>query len=254
VEETGYIEVKIEGRVNGKPLQPMDMDIADIKEMISDIESFLFPSRGEKADRPHISYKLEEGSARHLFFLPLASVITFQALTKEISHRGSADFLDYKRADIIEKIQKRARESGYSYSFIDSVSQSKTLEINKDTHFYNVAPDYILTELILYGEIINEGGQEPNFHIVTKEFGKLTVAATKQQLLEGEKRLYQVYGVRVSGKQKLTDGKPFDLKLEDYIEYNPQYDPKELEILSKRASKNWADVPDVDAWLEEIRA
>ncbi|MBU0765916.1 MAG: T9SS type A sorting domain-containing protein [Bacteroidetes bacterium] len=57
MEEKGYIEVKIEGKIGNKPIKPEDIDIAEIKEIISDIENFLYPGRSEKSDRPHISYK-----------------------------------------------------------------------------------------------------------------------------------------------------------------------------------------------------
>ena len=43
MEEQGYIEVKIDGLVGNKPLKPIDIDIADIKEIISDVETFLYP-------------------------------------------------------------------------------------------------------------------------------------------------------------------------------------------------------------------
>ena len=61
----GYIEVKVERKIGNKLLKPEDVDIAEIKEIISDVESFLYPGRAEKAERPHISYKIEEGSAKH---------------------------------------------------------------------------------------------------------------------------------------------------------------------------------------------
>lgn len=61
MEEQGFIEVKINGLVGNKQLKPTDIDIAEIKEIISDVETFLYPTKGEKAERPHISYKLEEG-------------------------------------------------------------------------------------------------------------------------------------------------------------------------------------------------
>ena len=112
----------------------------------------------------------------------------------------------------------------------------------------------INTELVLYGKINSEGGNKPNFHIQTKEYGSLTISATQQQLLEGEKRLYKVYGVRVSGKQNITDGKPFDLKLIDYIDYNPVFNRSELDVLINRAAGNWNGVEDVDAWLAELRS
>ena len=108
-------------------------------------------------------------------------------------------------------------------------------------------------ELILYGKIDAEGGVNPNFHIETKEYGRLTVSATMEQLLEGEKRLYKFYGVRVSGKQSLSDGKPYDLELLNYIEYNPVFNRTELDLLIERAAPNLSRIADVDAWLNQLR-
>ncbi|HEY4196851.1 MAG TPA: hypothetical protein VGM63_15015 [Mucilaginibacter sp.] len=253
MEEKGYIEIKIEGKIGNQSLKPADVDISDIKEIINDIETFLYPSRNEKLDRPHISYKIEEGSARHLFFLPISGVLLFNGLTGEIANRGTVDFLDYKRAEIIEKFQRKAKEKDFEITFTNSLSDSRVLKITKDTKYFNVLAEYIDTELILYGKINSEGGNNPDFHILTKEYGRLTVEATEQQLVEGEKRLYKVYGIRARGKQNIADGKPFDLKLIDYIEYNPVFDKSELSVLIERAAKNWNTVPDVDAWLAEIR-
>ena len=139
--------------------------------MISDVESFLYPGKAEKADRPHISYKIEEGSARHLFYLPISGVLLFNGLTAEIAHRGTADFLDYKRAEIIEKFQRKAKEKDFEINFSSSLSENKTLQITKETNYFNVAANYIDTEMVLYGKINSEGGNNPNFHILTKEYG-----------------------------------------------------------------------------------
>lgn len=81
MEEQGYIEIKIDGIVGNKQLKAIDIDIAEIKEIISDVEIFLYPSKAEKADRPHIAYKLEDGSARNLFYLPISAVLLFNGLT-----------------------------------------------------------------------------------------------------------------------------------------------------------------------------
>jgi hypothetical protein len=253
MEEKGYIEIKIEGKIGNQSIKPIDVDISEIKDIITDVEAFLYPTRNEKIDRPHVSYKLEEGSARHLFFLPISGVLLFNGLTGEIANRGTAEFLDYKRAEIIERFQRRAKENDFEITFTSSLSNSTTLKITKNTNFFNAAANYIETELVLYGKINSEGGNNPNFHILTKEYGRLTIEATERQLLEGEKRLYKTYGVRVSGKQNISDGKPYDLKLVDYIEYNPVFDKSELNLLIERAAKNWDDVKDVDAWLAEIR-
>lgn len=105
----------------------------------------------------------------------------------------------------------------------------------------------------MYGKINEEGGNNPNFHLLTKEYGKLIISATEQQLLEGEKRLFKIYGVRAKGKQNLEDGKPFDLKLIDYITYNPNYNEHKLDLLINRASVVWNPVTNVDLWLKQIR-
>lgn len=254
MEERGYIEVKVEGKVGNKPLKPEDVDIAEIKDIISDVESFLYPGRAEKAERPHISYKIEEGSAKHYFNLPISAIFLFNGLTGEIASRGTLDFLDFKRAQIIEKFQRKALEKNYEITFTNSLSEAKTLIINKDTKYFSVAADFIETELILYGKIDAEGGVNPNFHIETKEYGRLTISATVEQLLEGEKRLYKFYGIRVSGKQSLLDGKPDDLKLLNYIEYNPVFNRTELDLLIERATPNLSKITDVDAWLNQLRA
>ena len=253
MEEQGYIEVKIDGKVGNKPLKPIDIDISEIKEIISDVETFLYPTRGEKAERPHISYNIEEGSARNLFYLPISGVLLFNGLSTEIRTRGNIDFLDNKRAEIIDKFQRRAAEKSLEISFFSSSAKETFLKINKDTSYFKIAANYIETEFILYGKINEEGGNNPNFHLLTKEYGKLVISASEQQLLEGEKRLFKVYGVRAKGKQNLADGKPFDLKLIDYITYNPNYDEHKLDLLIKRASIKWNEITNVDSWLQQIR-
>lgn len=253
MEEQGYIEVKIEGFVGDKPIKPIDLDIADIKELISDVETFLYPTRGEKAERPHISYKLEEGSARNLFFLPISGVLLFNGLSNEIKSRGNIDFLDNKRSEIIDKFQRKAKEKSIEISFYSSLNAVPILKINQKSQFFKIAATYIETEFVLYGKVNEEGGNNPNFHLITKEFGKLVISATEQQLLDGEKRLFKIYGVRVRGKQNLSDKKPFDLKLIDYIYYNPNYDDHKLDLLIERASINLNSIPNVDFWLNEIR-
>ncbi|MFK0577069.1 hypothetical protein, partial [Acetobacter fabarum] len=77
-----------------------------------------------------------------------------------------------------------------------SLSKEKTLLIDTDTKFEMIAPQFYESEFYLYGEIYQEGGKNPNIHISTSKFGNLTVAATKQQILDGEKKTYKPYGIK----------------------------------------------------------
>lgn len=251
MEERGFIEIKVNNR--DKSLFPKDVDIAEIKEMISDIESFLYPTRNEKKERPQISYNLEEGSAKHMFHLPLTAVIFFNGLMFEIKQRDSLDFLDYKRQSIINKFQKKAFKEGYTFEFNNSLSNSNNLVIDSRTNFELVSPPYYESEFYLYGEIYQEGGKSPNLHISTKKYRNLTVAATKEQIMEGEKRTYKFYGLKVKGKKQFDGDKLFDLELIEYIQYNPVFNRSLLDKVIEKASKNLSKITNVDAWVNDLK-
>jgi len=252
VEEQGYIEIRVTNRENS--LSPKDVDINEIKDFISDVESFLYPNRTEKRNRPHISYDIEEGSAKHKFFLPITAVILFNGLTTEIQNRSNLDFLDYKRQSIIDKFQKRASKQGYKLEFNSSMSDNSTLIIDESTNFVMIAPTYFESEFYLYGEIYQEGGKNPNLHISTSKYGNITVSATKEQIMNGEKKTYKPYGIKVKGKKNLDDQSLSDLVLLEFIQYKPVFNKSLLDKVIDRASENLSKISNVDAWLNDIKA
>jgi hypothetical protein len=252
MEEQGYIKLKVENRDNS--LTPKDVDINDVKEFISDVEDFLYPNRKEKRTRPHISYEIEEGSAVHKFFLPITAVILFNGLTSEIDNRNNLDFLDYKRQTIIDKFQKKAIKEGYKIEFSSSMSGKTNLIIDDSTSFEMIVPKYIESEFYLYGEIYQEGGKNPNLHISTNEFGNVTVSATKDQIMNGEKKTYKPYGIKVRGKKNMEDESLSDLVLLEFIQYKPAFNRSLLDKVIDKASENLSKITNVDAWLNDIKA
>lgn len=252
MEEQGYIELRIDNK--DKNLSPKDIDISDVKELISDIESFLYPTRQEKKDRPHISYDLEEGSAKHKFFLPISAVLLFNGLTNEIKSRNNIDFLDYKRQFIIDKFQKKVLKEGLVIEFNNSISKDNNLVIDSSTSFEIVSAPFYEGEFYLYGEIYQEGGKNPNVHISNAKYGNLTISATKEQIMEGDKRTYKVYGLKVRGKKSFEDNKLFDLELIEYITYNPVFNKSLLNKAISKASENLSKITNVDGWINDLRA
>ncbi|MEH7888461.1 hypothetical protein [Elizabethkingia meningoseptica] len=252
MEEQGYIEIRVDNFNNS--LTPKDVDINEIKILISDIETFLYPTREEKKLRPQISYNIESGSARHKFFLPISAVILFNGLTTEISKRKSLDFLDYKRQEIIDKFQKKAIKEGYIIEFNSSLLEEPSLIINDNTAYNMIIPQFYESEFYLYGEIYQEGGKNPNIHISTVKFGNLTISATKEQILHGEKKTYKPYGVKVRGKKNFADDKFSDLKLIEFINYRPIFDQSLLEKVIEKASVNLSKIKNLDRWIEDVKA
>lgn len=252
MEEQGYIEVRVTDKDNS--LTPKDVDINEIKDFISDVETFLYPDRKEKKNRPHISYDLQAGSVTHKFFLPITAVILFNGLIKEIKNRNNLDFLDYKRQSIIDKFQRKATNEGYTIELNNSVSKESSLIIDESTSFKMLAPSFHESEFYLYGEIYQEGGKNPNLHISTKKHGNLTVSATKEQIMSGEKKTYKPYGIKVRGKKSFEDNKLSDLVLLEFIQYKPVFNQNLLDKVIDKASENLSKIADVDTWLDEIKA
>lgn len=252
VEEQGYIEIRVSNRENS--LKPKDVDINEIKEFISDVESFLYPNRKEKKNRPHISYDIEEGSVKHKFYLPITAVILFNGLTNEIKSRNNLDFLDYKRQFVIDKFQKKAIQDGYKIEFKNSMTNESTLIIDESTNFEMIAPTFVESEFYIYGEIYQEGGKTPNLHISSKKYGNLTVSATKEQIISGEKKTYKPYGIKVRGKKDFKEDTLSDLTLLEFIQYKPIFNKNLLNKVIDRASVNWSKISNVDSWLSDIKA
>jgi len=251
MEEQGYIEVRLDNVEH--TLSPRDLDITDIRDLISDIELFLFPTREEKQLRPHISYDLTSGSAINRFFLPVSFVLLFNGITAEISKRNSLDFLDHKRQEIIDRFQKKAIGSGLRFELSSSLDQAPSLTIDPETNFEMSSAEEVESEFYLYGEIYQEGGKRPNIHISSSKFGNLTVAATKEQIIDGEKRTYKPYGIKVRGKRSLTDGKLTDLELIEFVNYRPVFDRRLLDTAIQRASANLGKITNLDQWIDEFR-
>ena len=251
MEEQGYIEIRVDNLNHS--LTPKDVDINEIKNVMSDIEIFLYPTRDEKKFRPHISYNIESGSAKHKFFLPISTIFLFNGLTSEINKRQSLDFLDYKRQEVIDKFQKKAFREGFSIEFGSSLSTEKTLTINPQTTYEMIAPLFYESEFYLYGEIYQEGGKNPNIHIATSKFGNLTISATKEQIIDGEKKTYKPYGIKVRGKKNLSDGRLSDLELVEFIQYAPIFNKGLLEKIIKKASVNLSKIKNLDKWIEDLK-
>lgn len=254
MELTSYISVTIKGKTPGGTLNPKDIDISETKELLSDIETLLFPTKSEKEERPKVSYEVKEGSVKNLFFIPAANVIMFTALLSEVNKQGTSDLLQPKAAVIIDKWQKKAYSSGREYLITSSVNEEPFFKINTETKFIAPQTDWVNTSLYLYGEIFEEGGLgKSNLHILTDRYGKLTVDATKEQLTTGNNKLYHIYGLWVKGKQNLQTGNLKDLSLIDFVTYLQEYDELALNMLIEKASASWKKVKDKDLWLTELR-
>lgn len=255
MEKTGYIEIKIEGSKGKIQLNPDNYDIKEIINLLQNAEDLLFP--GEKRERPTISYRIEEGSVKHLFKTSLQAIIGFNALLSQIDQKKSVDFLETQTAKVFETFQDTAIKHNYNFTITTSIDKPSQLVINKETHFYRTETVWVDAEFYFYGKITNMGGKEkPNFHIVTEDMGTIIVQTSKSYLEKYESNpLYKNFGIQAIGKQNVETGEidKTTLKFIDIIAYNPVYDEEYINKLRRKAKKNWQGIKDPDQWLREMR-
>lgn len=255
MEKTGYIEIKIKGSKGNLELAPDNYDIREIIAILENAENLLFPN--EKRERPTISYKLEQGSVRHIFKTSIQYIIGFNAVIGQVSQTKNIDFLDLPTAKAIENIQEIATKKDYSFTISTSVDNSNKIEIDRSTNFHRSESLWVDAELYIYGKLTNAGGKErANIHIYTEELGTVRVETPISFLEEYEANLlYKVFGIRAVGKQHSETGEidKSTLKFLELVEYEQSYDEKYLKSLREMAKKSWLGKIDSGKWLREIR-
>lgn len=254
MDKQGYIEIKVEGQKGNLDLSPDIYDIRDIREVLKQVEKLLFPD--QKRGRPTISYKIEEGSVRHLFKTGMQPVIGFNAVIGQVNAEKNIDFLEVNTAKAIETFQKSALKSDYRYTISTSLVESNSLSINTDTSFYRSEDYWVDAEFYFYGKLTNAGGKnKANIHLDTEEMGTVYID-TPISFLEKleENLLYKPYGIRASGKQHIETGEidKSSLKFIELIDHNPKYDPEYLASLREKAS-SWIQEIDKENLLDQLR-
>lgn len=255
MEKKASIEIKITGKHGNLGLTPELFDIKDIRSLLEDVEKMLFPEALK--ERPIISYKIEEGSVRHLFTTSRQTVVGFDAILHDIKKNSSIDFLNHKSALAFEHLQQAAEEKNQTFEISTTVSESKTVfVVSPETIWKRTEDIWVEAEFYFYGELTNAGGKaRSNIHIDTKEMGSVTIQTDKDFLKEKEKNLlYRPYGVRATGRQHLQSGEidTQSLRLVELINVQKKYDENYLEQLIDQATAHWEDI-DADEWLNDLR-
>lgn len=255
VEKIGYIEIRITGSKGNLDLSPDNYDIREIISMLENAEGLLYP--GDKKDRPTISYKIEEGSVKHIFKTSIQYIIGFNAIIGQINQVQNIDFLDLSTAQAFENIQNIAAKRNYIFTIRTSVTDTNSVEINPTTNFHRTEAIWADAEFYFYGKVTNAGGKDKaNIHVLTEDLGSIRIQ-TPISFLEhyNDNLLYKTFGIRATGKQHSETGEidTSSLKFVEMVDYHPKYDEQYLNNLIDKASNNWAQITDKDSWLREIR-
>ena len=255
MDKIGFIEIRIKGSKGNIELSPDNYDIREIIGMLENAENLLFP--GDKRERPIISYKIEEGSVKHILKTSIQYIIGFNAVVGQINQSQNIDFLDMATAKAFENIQEMAMRKGYVFSLKTSLENTNEIRIDHSTRFIRTEAIWADAEFYFYGKLTYAGGKDKaNIHLHSEEHGSIRIQ-TPISFLEGyeENLLYRTFGVRATGKQHSETGEidASSLKFIELLDYQPKYDEQYLKHLRNKAKKTWLGKVDPDNWLKEIR-
>lgn len=254
MEKIGFIEIRINGVKGNLPLTPENYDIREVISVLEAAERLLFPS--DKRERPTVSYRIEEGSVRHIFKTSIQYVVGFNAVLGMVMQNQNIDLLDAPTARAFEEFQLSAQKKNYAYSISTSLENTAKVEVNRTTHFIRTEAVWAEAEFYFYGKVTNAGGKDKaNIHIVTEELGTIRVETPIAFLEKYEENiLYKPFGIRATGRQHSETGEidTSSIKFVELIDYNPTYDERYLKSLRAKARKSWKGV-DPDQWLRNLR-
>jgi hypothetical protein len=255
VDKIGYIEIRITGSKGNLELSPENYDIREIIAILENAENLLFP--GDKRERPNISYKIEEGSVKHILKTSIQFIIGFNAVIGQVSHVQNIDFLDLNTAKAFENIQDIAAKKDYVFSVKTSLENTNELKLDKTTRYHRAEAIWTDAEFYFYGKVTNAGGKDKaNIHVFTEELGTIRIQTPISFLENHDKNLlYKTFGIRATGKQHSETGEidTSTLKFIGLIDYEPKYDEVYLRQLRDKAKTSWLGNIDSDIWLSEIR-
>lgn len=255
MDKIGFIEISITGSKGNLDLTPDNYDVRELISMLENAEDLLYS--GDKKDRPTISYRIEEGSVKHIFKTSIQYIIGFNAIIGQVEQIKSIDFLDLRTARAFENIQDIATKKNYTFSIKTSLDQTNEVIVDRTTRFYRTEAIWADAEFYFYGKVTNAGGKDKaNIHISTEELGTVRIQTPISFLEEyDENLLYKTFGIRATGKQHSETGEidASTLKFVELVEYHPKYDEHYLKTLREKAKSNWLGTINPDNWLREIR-
>jgi len=255
MDKIGFLEIRITGFRGNLDLSPDNYDIRDIISILENAENLLYP--GEKRDRPLISYKIEDGSVKHILKTSIQYIIGFNAVIGQLNQVKHIDFLDLSTAQAFENIQEIATKKDYNFFIKTSLDDSNEVIINRTTRFHRTETIWADAEFYFYGKVTNAGGKDKaNIHIYSDELGTVRIQTPISFLEQYEENLlYKTFGIRVMGKQHTETGEidTSSLKFIELVDYRPRYDEIYLKSLREKAKKSWLSGINTEEWLKEIR-
>lgn len=249
-----FFELKIQGLVEKEVLSTKNFDIAQLKELLEDVDNLIRKPLSKEFSKEMITLNYEDGCIRLALFTSIFAIKSLFVDLAEVSSSNNILSIDETRAGVISKWQEKAKRDN---TFVFSINDSKNdclIKIDKDSNFAIPQPRLIDVEIIIYGEITDIGGKgNPNIHIDT---GNIVLkAACKKDEIKNCDRLYSTCGVMVAAKQDIStfEISDKDIKFIKFIDYKGKLEGENLMKFIENGTAAWKHIPDSVKWKRNLR-
>jgi|GEM_PF-584984 len=253
------ISFVLRAKVRGQEVTPETIPLSRFNRFNSEVERLILGSlRTTAAEELHAT--ISKGSYVLDIDLPSEIYASLKPDIDRLAETGTPEGVDPKRVEILQRWEEEATISDeIAYLVRPAWGGRQPIRIDSSHRaFYSPRPQpiWVATEKYLNGIVTHAGGAtQPNLHIKMEGYPRaFTVSATRDQLkghsLSG---LYEEHMLHVRGEERLDNGDLRNLQLVDFVDYQPEYDEAYLDSLIEKATKTWADIPDANAWLNDLR-
>jgi hypothetical protein len=251
------IVFRLRAKVKQDEITPATIGLSLFNQFNSEVEEFLVGSQ-RRMPLDEVRLEIQDGSYKLLVTLPVILAAALAPDLHKLQREGSLGEVDPKRASVVERWQKRARDNpDYVVSIESQEPGISPIQISKDTDYHRPdEDDWVGVEKYVVGTVEDMGGiTAANVHLRQEDTGKRLVAESSENFLREQKEnyLYRKVQIHVSAQENMKTGELRDVHLISFIGKGPSYDDAELEAAIVKGTVAWADVPNTVAWLENIR-
>ncbi|MCL1839396.1 hypothetical protein FWF89_00100 [Candidatus Saccharibacteria bacterium] len=235
-----------------------NLSLPILKEFVEQVATFI--KGGDRIDLNQVKIAIKPGSvviaAQNSPYIAPA-VAEYRTIKQNGSLAGISPIRAKVIADLQEKVSKNPNRSYMISDNKDATSiQSSSITVSNASDYKMMDEDqWIETEAYLYGRVNSLGGKsKSNIHIEL-ENGNTIILDTDTETLEQdtENRVYKNQLVRVKAERNLQTKELRNERLVSFENYHPHHDEDEFQAIVARTRKAWADVPDVVAWVNDLR-
>jgi len=248
----GYIDFIVRGKSGDIDISPTHIEIGLLKSFADDVTAII--NSIPEIEKNKVIVAVGEGSFKLTAMTALIAVNSLIVDAKTLTETNDLFSINSTRSKVIEKWYKKAKANP-EIEFEIRPNGNEGIKINSDKTFKKEDNVWVQSELYLYGEFKDMGGNsKPNIHFLTDNNLSILINC-KEEHIKNEKvnRVYHHGGVRITALQNLYTGEIKDAYFIDFIDYNPEYNESELATTIEKGREAWKDIPDHIEWVRNLR-